>query len=196
MKLQLPLDKKDWRTINDCIYAEFKHAHVSTHGWYSKMAISFATQFPYLHKECGIHEFIAMLNVKLLNKFRNSRRAEGLKRKSRRFWPKTKGSFPVAVPPAAVTLEELEPEEQESQEQEPAENMHEEVLSDPGLGGMLVEFVGGETPHLSEMRALTEDGGAPSDPLELHSVKRAEKTAGGESSEESDASPGRIYVNI
>ena len=74
--------------------------------------------------------------------------------------------------------------------------MHEEVLSDPGLGGTLVEFVGGETPHLSEMRALTEDGGAPSDPLELHSAKRAEKTAGGESSEESDASPGRIYVNI
>ena len=189
MTLQLPLDKKDWRTINDCIYAEFKHADVSAHGWYSKLAISLATQFPYLYEECGVHEFIDMTRIKLQNKFRNSRRSEGLKRKRRRFWPKTRAAASVAT----VTLKELEPV---SRDQEPAENIREEVLSDPGLGGTLVQFVGGETPELSEMRALTEDGSAPSDPLELHSAKRSERTAGGESSEESDASPGRLYVNI
>ena len=124
-----------------------------------------------------------ILRVKIANKFRNGRRkpAPQIKGKGSRLRRKTRYYPPRTPPPVPETLEEpeseLQDQERPGQDQEPLEavpreDMHEEVLQDLELGGMLVQFVT-ESPDVTEVGDLVIDEDARSDPLEICSSEKA-----------------------
>ena len=126
-----------------------------------------------------------ILHLKIANKFRNGRRRSAPQIKGRGPRRKTR-YYPRRTPhPVLDSVEEQEPQDQErpGQEQEPMEkvptDMHEEVLQDLELGGMLVQFVA-ESPDASEVRDLVIDEDNRSDPLEISSSEKAEVTKSAE----------------